>query len=359
VRVVLSTYKGLPQNSSTFIGSVEKTFTMTLSDDAYPSIGSMGTTRVANGVPAAITRHVQNKTKCYVAILDAQGAYGSTITNYTVTGNGQTFNNSSGTFGVFPTAGTVTFTGTVKDSRGRTRTSTISITVDPYSAPSLTKIQAYRSISDGTANTSGTYLSLKATTLFSSLGGQNAVTLRGRFAQRGGSYGAWNAMTSNTLKILPGLLAVYSYTAQINVVDTLGSSYTYTATIPTDSVSFNLMDGGMGAAFGKYAENANYLELAAGWGLMFGVGSIMRGPNLRYASRLLNTSPDENLNDIAEEWVVSRSTSVNNPNASNFFYIHTVSLSSSRMQVAYGYNATNLAYYRSLYNSTWTAWRSI
>jgi hypothetical protein len=208
-------------------------------------------------------------------------------------------------------------------------------------------------------DTSGTYLALKATSVFSSISGQNSVTLKGRYAQRGGAYSTWQTMTSGTQLLISGLLVTTTYTAQIQIVDLLGGAYTYTATIPSASVTFNLKDGGLGAAFGKYAETDGYIEIAPSWGILFLEDTSLRGKNSRYAGRLLNTSPDENLNDITEEWVVSRNTSVNSPNASYFFYIHTVNYATSRMQVAYGYNSTNLAYYRSLYNGTWTAWRSI
>ena len=352
VRVVLSTYKGLPQNSSTFIGSVEKTFTMTLSDDAYPSIGSMGTTRVANGVPAAITRHVQNKTKCYVAILDAQGAYGSTITNYTVTGNGQTFNNSSGTFGVFPTAGTVTFTGTVKDSRGRTRTVTISIVVDAYATPTLLNPFAYRSNSSGVADGSGAYAYLKATTVFSSIGGENTATLRGRYGIRGGSYGAWQAMTSGTGLLIGGtLLVTKSYSVQIQVTDLLGGVYTYTTTIPTEDVSFNIRDGGLGAAFGKYAETDGLLEVAYDVRVNGAFRCLVRKPTYI-------TTGDMNTQD--EEWILAHPNVGNIPTGAGYWYVQTIAYgTSNKMQVAYAYTTSNQVWWRRMSSGTWTAWVQI
>jgi hypothetical protein len=355
VKVTLLTYDGGPA-----IGSDEKYFTMTLSNDAYPSITSVTAALVSNGVPAGITRYVQNKSKSTVTINGAAGAYGSTIAAYRITGNGQTVNAASGTFGVFPTAGSVTMLGRVTDSRGRSKNASVTITVDAYAAPKLSGVQSYRSNASGVAQESGTYIALRATAVISSIGGQNIATLRGRYQPKGGSYSTWQAMTSGTRLLISGALVTTSYNVQINLTDTIGGTYTYTAIIPPDSVTFNLLDGGTGAAFGKYAESAGYVELAADWGLMFGAGSIMRGANLRYTSRLLSTSPDENLNDITEEWVVSRNTTTNNPNASNYFYIHTVIYpTSARMQVAYGYNSTNLTYYRSLYNGTWTAWRSL
>ena len=42
-----------------------------------------------------------------------------------------------------------------------------------------------------------------------------------------------------------------------------------TVTIPTAAVAFHLKSGGRAAAFGKYAEHENTLELAADWDLRY------------------------------------------------------------------------------------------
>jgi len=257
VRVVLTTYKG-----GASIGTDEKYFTMTLSDDAYPSITSVTAALVSNGVPAEITRYVQNKSKSTVTINGAAGAYGSTIVSYSITGNGQTVSAASGTFGVFPTAGSVTMLGRVTDSRGLSRNASLTITVDAYATPSLSGVAVYRSDSAGVAQSDGTYLALKATAVCSSVGSQNTATLKGRYKAVDGAYSDWEAMTSNTVLLISGVLATTSYVAQINITDTVGSTYTYTATIPSDTVSFNIKDGGGGAAFGQYAQYDDRLEVA-------------------------------------------------------------------------------------------------
>ena len=120
----------------------------------------------------------------------------------------------------------------------------------------------YRSDSAGVAQSDGTYLALKATAVCSSVDSQNTATLQGRYKVVDGVYSDWDAMTNNTVLLISGVLATTSYVAQIYVLDTVGSSYTYTATIPSDTVSFNIKDGGGGAAFGKYAQYDDRLEVA-------------------------------------------------------------------------------------------------
>ena len=257
VRVVLTTYKG-----GVSIGTDEKYFTMTLSNDAYPSITSVTAALVSNGVPASITRYVQNKSKSTVTINGAAGVYGSTIVSYSITGNGQTVNAASGTFGVFPTAGSVTMLGRVTDSRNRSVTASVTIVVDAYAPPTLSGVSAYRADSAGVAKSDGTYLALKATSVCSSVGSQNTATLKGRYKATGGVYSSWKAMTDNTVLLISGALVTTSYIVQIQVTDTVGTTYTYTATIPSDTVSFNIKDGGGGAAFGQYAQYDDRLEVA-------------------------------------------------------------------------------------------------
>jgi hypothetical protein len=257
VKVTLLTYDGGPA-----IGSDEKYFTMTLSNDAYPSITSVTATLVSNGVPAGITRYVQNKSKSTATINGEAGAYGSKISSYSITGNGQTVSDASGTFGVFPTAGSVTMLGRVTDSRGRSVNASVTIEVDAYAPPTLSGVAVYRSDSAGVAQSDGTYLALKATSVFSSLSTQNAASLQGRYKAVDGAYSDWEAMTNNTVLLISGVLVTTSYIVQIQVTDTVGTTYTYTATIPSDTVSFNIKDGGGGAAFGQYAQYDDRLEVA-------------------------------------------------------------------------------------------------
>ena len=56
--------------------------------------------------------------------------------------------------------------------------------------------------------------------------------------------------------------ATSTYVAKIEAKDGLGNTAAYEATIPTDSVAFHIREGGQGAAFGKYAEEDDLLDVA-------------------------------------------------------------------------------------------------
>lgn len=139
------------------------------------------------------------------------------------------------------------------------------ITVYKYAAPSLINASVYRCTADLTADASGAYICVTAGYKISSLGGTNAVTqFAPRFKAASGSMGSWlTGLAANTpYRIGGSLLATQTYVVEIIVKDTAGNTHALSFTVPTASVTFNLRDGGKGAAFGKYAEQDNLLDSA-------------------------------------------------------------------------------------------------
>ena len=250
-------------NGSNPLGTRTVTVKLTVPANVVPTFTGFTATRVANGVPAAITNYVQGYSKVTLAVTGAAGAYGSTVSSYSIVGGGFSSALSSVTFGVLKNAGEVTFSATVTDSRGRKRTGTVSIAVLDYAKPTLSGAAAYRAASDGTKANDGTYARLFANAVFSALEGENTATLSGRIYPRGGTPGEWTTMTSGTAWVTGGgaLSITTTYIAEIRVSDLL-NAYTLTVVIPTDSVGLNIRDGATGAAVGKYAEEDNVFESA-------------------------------------------------------------------------------------------------
>ena len=235
-------------------------FTVTVNGSVVPSCTVSAA--LVNGFAGL---YLGGRSSVKLTIGNAQAGNGASIKSYKLSGSGYSSTSQTATFGPL-NAGTHTFTASVTDSRGRTGTATVSVTVQAYASPTLSGVSIYRSNSGGAASETGGYIALKATAAYTALGGKNALTLRGRYRPVGGSWSAWTAMTSGTRLLLGGALsATASYEAQIQATDTVGNTASYAAIIPTASVAFNLKEGGKGAAFGKYAEG-NGLELAADWG---------------------------------------------------------------------------------------------
>lgn len=259
--VTLETYNG-----STKVGEKGYTFAVTVPASVVPSFTGLAATLVPNGVDSSITKYVQGYSKVALVINGASGAQGSTITAYSITGTDTNANAASVTSGPFNTSGSLTFTGKITDSRGRTATKTVTITVQPYSMPSLSGAVAYRCLSNGTKNNSGTYVLMKATSVFSSIDGQNTGTLQGRVYMKGATPGAWQAMTSGSNLITGGgsILITKTYIAEIRITDKL-NNYILPFTIPTDLILLHGMDGVQGAAVGKYAERPNAFDIPEHW----------------------------------------------------------------------------------------------
>lgn len=94
-------------------------------------------------------------------------------------------------------AGDVTWTYTVTDSRGLKVTRTGTYTVINSSAPSITNVTVYRGDSTGTAQDGGEYIYATATATCESLNGHNTVTLQGKVGS-----GSYQNMTNGTRKTL-------------------------------------------------------------------------------------------------------------------------------------------------------------
>ena len=150
---------------------------------------------------------------------------------------------------------------TVTDSRGLKSTKELTVNVLTYAKPMLNNISIYRSTSGGTASDTGTYIYFKATGVYSSLNGKNTLTMKAAYRAVGATSWTESSITSGTGAAKGTVSTTNSYEARITAVDTLGNTATFSAVIPTADVAFNIKPGGKGAAFGKYAELENVLDV--------------------------------------------------------------------------------------------------
>lgn len=251
--VTVTTYNG-----STKIGSTSKSFTVKAASDVVPSFTGITFTRIDGDVPADWGIYVRTKSKVTAKITGAAGAYGSTIKSYSISGGGYSGTGSSLTTGYLNTAGTVTFTAKITDSRGRTATKTASITVTDYAPPVLSSVAGFRCDSAGTEQDDGNYISLTANFSGSVLGGKNPVTGEYRYKVEGGDWSGFSPLVSGE----PAVFAATgdaTFTVQVQVSDTFSS---FTQDIVVNSIRF-IMDfkaGGTGIAFGKAAEYDDTLD---------------------------------------------------------------------------------------------------
>lgn len=259
--VTVTTYSG-----STKIGTaVGKTFKVTVPASVVPTISGVTISEAVAGLAAQFGGYVQSKSKLAVAIT-AAGVYSSTIKSYKTTIQGTSYTSRSFTSGSLSKSGTSTITITVTDSRGRTASTTRSLTVIAYAAPKITSFQAVRCLADGTENYDGTYI--KANVNFSILPVGNKNTKSYQIEYKLQSDSAWTTLTSGSVYAMSssivsssGLFGVDStFDLRLSVTDFFGTARSL-AEIPT---AFTLLDfnrSGRGLAFGKVSELEDGIEI--------------------------------------------------------------------------------------------------
>lgn len=201
------------------------------------------------------------------------GSYGSTISGYTISG-AMTGTRSSGVFTLssISLSGTISYTVTVTDSRGRTASRSASIYVYPYSSPVLTQAEAARCNSAGTETEEGTYLAAMATATISSCNGKNGSTLHVYYRKNGDS--AWTtgtSLSSGVKKVFGGgnILIDGAYQVRIVASDQF-TSVERIIEVGAYSYTIHFKNGGKGVAFGKAAEKDNAVEIVSNWELFLG-----------------------------------------------------------------------------------------
>jgi hypothetical protein len=229
-----------------------------------PTISSVTLSEGTAGIAAQFGAYVQAKSRLS-ATITAAGVLSSTIKSYKTVVQGVTFTGASITSGIMMHSGTSNVTVTVTDSRGRSASTTRSITVVPYSAPKITSFQGFRSTSDGTENYNGTYLNAAVNFSVSAVGNKNTKSHKLEYRQKGAT--TWTSLTSGSVYALnqsvlssSGILNVNnSYEVRLTVSDFF-ATVTSIIEVPT---AFTLMDfnaSGKGLAFGKVSEK-NGMEI--------------------------------------------------------------------------------------------------
>ena len=217
--------------------------------------------------------YIQGKSKIKVD-LDCSGKLGATITSKSIKINGKTYK-SGDTSDLLTQYGNIEIVGSVIDSRGFPKEVTETITMIPYSKPTITDVEAYRCDANGNSSDGGTYLKIKATRYFRTiLDGtehKNFCKVQYRYKTGSGSYSSWtdiNSISGNKVEtgalLSGGLKAENTYTVQVRVIDTVGEYSSTTVQIPTDKVYWHRNGAKRSFAFGGYADEENAFIIAEG-----------------------------------------------------------------------------------------------
>lgn len=167
----------------TDIGTDSKTFTVSVPASVVPSIGSLTAAKVNNNpTVAAWDIYLQGHSQVALTASSLVAGDGATISSVRFTGENCDVTNytssasTSATSNVIESYGSLTYTALVTDSRGRTATRTVTISVTAYAKPTVTFFYGWRCDSDGTVNpVTGESLSAQVRYSYTNING-NTVT---------------------------------------------------------------------------------------------------------------------------------------------------------------------------------------
>lgn len=276
--IELNTYKGTTQIGSTY----SRSFTASVPSTVVPTIGSITCTikDPNSGIPGT---YIQNTTGVYIQLNSVAAGTGATIPastdNYLISANvSETYvfdsTNLKFTINRLANGGEITFTVSVKDSRGRQSSAvTATITVMEYALPSITAVSAYRCRQSGVADELGTYASIRIVASYTS-GSGNSIVINSTYYDSttpGTQITAQNNMTSGMSYVIgSGNLSPSStYYIRFTVTDSLGNDVVQDVIVQTAAYAIHVKEGGTGVAFGKTSEIANSVEINEGWDLYY------------------------------------------------------------------------------------------
>ena len=253
--IYCDTYSG-----STLLGTKSVSITLTVPGSVVPSAGTLSAALAEDTSGTGL--YVKGMGKAKLTLSGASGAYGSSITSYTITGGGWTATNGALTTGTLASAGNITFTATVTDSRGRKASTTRTISVIDYTRPGVAVCDVYRCDADGNRKKAGTYFAVEINASYSAITG-NTLSITARYKKQSeSSYGTATNVTNNGKTVIGGgnIGASTTYDVLVTVADKY-NSLPILRTLSTKSV-LQSFKRSAGAAIGKVAELANWLDIA-------------------------------------------------------------------------------------------------
>lgn len=322
--IYCDTYSG-----STLLGTKSVSITLTVPGSVVPSAGTLSAALAEDTSGTGL--YVKGMGKAKLTLSGASSAYGSSITSYTITGGGWTATNGALTTGTLASAGNITFTATVTDSRGRKASTTRTISVIDYTKPGVAVCDVYRCDADGNRKKAGTYFAVEINASYSAITG-NTLSITARYKKQSeSSYGTAANVTNNGKTVIGGgnIGASTTYDVLVTVADKY-NSLSIQRTLSTKSV-LQSFKRSAGAAIGKVAELANWLDIA--WhtrirGNLKVDGGMSDGAWNRDATdlMLINFSGDDPYNSNTNYDNVVRtedaSTLINSPVTSGPFYAY-------------------------------------
>lgn len=273
-------------SAGTSMGSVSASFTLTAGAGVVPTVGTIKA-EVVSGLDGL---YIQGYSKCKVSVSGHSAGTGATVASVLISGNGDSAWATSIISSLLRTAGTVTFTVKVTDSRGRATSGTVSITVQAYKAVAITGRTALRCKSDGTVSrVTGTSAKLGVSYTMTPAG-SNAATVKVYWRVYGASswtqISGWSSASGYTAVAMVDAVALDKrYEIRFDVADKL-SMASQTAVIEPGVVYMVWSKVKSSFGLGTYPTGEKQVAIAEDWSLM--LGSMDVGKAIRQRDRVRN-----------------------------------------------------------------------
>ena len=249
-------------NGGTNIGSSTCTCTVKIPTNIVPTFTSI----TATPVNPFGSLYLQGKSSIKLTINGASGVYGSTIKTYSISGGDYSISGGdysySGdkntyTTGVVDKSGDITFTATITDSRGRTASKTVKVTVTAYTLPTLT-FETYRCDSSGTKDIiKGTYIYVKPTFTYCVITG-NAIKTKSIKINNTSKSTAFN---SGQGYVFSGYALNTTHEVEVSITDNVGNTVTVIHDIDIGKVILNIPPHKNGVGWGRYCNKEGEFQI--------------------------------------------------------------------------------------------------
>lgn len=261
---VTITYKLTTYDGSVDVGTVTETVKVNVPDSVVPTVSIAVTDTLEHC--AKYGAYVQGKSTLKIK-LTAQGAYGSTISSYLVTFDDKRYSSAEIYTDVIKGSGDLTINAQVKDSRGKTGSASLNVSVLAYNPPTVSNVTVQRCNADGTRNVSGDYLAVVFDAAITPLNDKNSGEYRIKYKK--------NTAAGYTDTVLSALAGNYSVTGYKYVFAAdRDSSYNIIISVkddfpaveksafgPSQATLWSKLKNGAGFAIGKVAERIGYLDM--------------------------------------------------------------------------------------------------
>lgn len=355
IQVVCETYSG-----TTLIGTKSVDLTVTMPSTMVPTISNVAIAEATANIASKFGAYVQGKSTLKITTT-AAGVRGSTIDSIAVDVGGTAYSGSPVTTGVLNTSGNVAVKVTVTDSRGRTATTTKTISVTAYSAPSITVADAVRSLANGTVNEEGTRIKFTYKFNVAPVGNKNDKSFKIQYLN--GS--TWtdlytaSAYTGNSTYVST---VTFTIDKAFDVRFVLTDYFSTTTIQKQVAPSFVLMDfgaGGKSMAIGQRSSNNGRLECDL-------PATFNKGAVLTDTIRPTDANMAANANKLStvEHYLASSSMTANKPpRDGHIVHLHWDTTGGGDSQLFIPDNTSSDEYartlaYRSQNGGTWGTWRN-